>query len=157
MKMCLLNVGKTDNKFLESLNADYIARINHFISFTHDFIIPPKNIKKYKPSQVKKIEGDLILKKCSEADYMILLDENGKEFSSVEYSKFIQKTMNRGCRNVIFVTGGAYGFSEEVYSRADEKISMSKMTTTHQLIRLLFSEQLYRAFTIINNHPYHNE
>lgn len=156
MNISLLNVGKTDSKELEVLIEDYTKRINRFVTFKYDFIITPKNIGKYKPEQVKIIEGDLILKRFSNSDYIILLDEKGKSFTSVEYSNFIQKTMNKGFRNIVFVTGGAYGFSQAVYDRADEIISFSKMTTTHQLIRLFFSEQLYRAFTIIKGHPYHN-
>lgn len=156
MKITLLNVGKTDSKALETLNAEYIKRINRFIAFEHKFVIPPKNISKYKPEQVKKLEGELILKNSTEADLIILLDEKGAEYTSVEFSGFIQKIMNRGIRSVYFVTGGAYGFSSEVYEKASQKLSFSRMTTTHQLIRLMFSEQLYRAFTIIKGHPYHN-
>ncbi len=156
MNISLLNVGKTDNKALELLIDDYIKRINRFVKYKHDFIIPPKNIGKLKPEQVKKLEGELILKYCFDTDYIILLDEKGESYTSVEFSNFIQKTMNKGYKSIVFVTGGAYGFSQPVYQRANEMISFSKMTTTHQLIRLFFSEQLYRAFTIIKGHPYHN-
>lgn len=156
MKITLLNVGKTDSKSLESLIKDYIIRTNRFISLTHEFVLPPKNIGKFKPEQVKKTEGELILKYFTPSDFVILLDEKGTEYTSVEFAGFIQKSMNKGFKNIIFVIGGAYGFSEAVYQRANHKVSFSKMTTTHQLIRLIFSEQLYRAFTIIKGHPYHN-
>ncbi len=156
MKITLLNVGKTESKCLNELIDDYIVRINRFVGFKFEFIQAPKNIGKLKPEQVKKLEGELILKKSMPADYIILLDEGGKQFNSVGFSEFMQKKMNRGIGHLLFVTGGAYGFSKEVYDRCNEKLSLSSMTTTHQLIRLLFTEQLYRAFTIIHGHPYHN-
>lgn len=156
MRITLLNVGKTDSKPLEDLIQEYIVRTNRFIRFSHEFILPPKNIGKFKSGQVKKIEGELMVKHFEAADFVVLLDERGNEYTSVEFAGFIQKSMNKGFKHIIFATGGAYGFSEAVYSRANHKVSFSKMTTTHQLIRLVFSEQLYRAFTIIKGHPYHN-
>ena len=157
MKFTLLNVGKTDNANLKNLVGEYSVRINRFVPFQQDFITPSKNISKMKPDEVKRAEGELILKKADNADCLILLDEKGKQFSSLDFAQYLQKLLNSGMKNLMFVSGGAYGFSPAVYQRANDKISLSQMTTTHQLIRLIFTEQLYRAFTIINNHPYHNE
>jgi 23S rRNA (pseudouridine1915-N3)-methyltransferase len=157
MTIVLLNTGKTDNENLRLMLEDYSTRINRFTSFKIDNILLSNSIGKFKPEEVKRAEGDLISKKLTRADYIILLDEQGKKFNSVNFAQFLQKQFNAGYKNIYFVTGGAYGFSPEVYAKAHEKLSLSYMTTTHQLIRLFFTEQLYRAFTILNNHPYHNE
>lgn len=157
MKLTLLNVGKTDNVHLNKLIEDYSIRINRFVSFQHDFVLPPRNISKLKPEDVKRVEGELLLKKLEYADYAVLLDERGKHFSSTDFAQFLQKVFNSGPKNIFFVTGGAFGFSPAVYQNVNNMISLSAMTTTHQLVRLMFTEQLYRAFTIMNNHPYHNE
>jgi 23S rRNA (pseudouridine1915-N3)-methyltransferase len=157
MKITALHVGKTENKSLEGLIQEYMPRINRYINFWHDFVMVPKNTGKLKPTDVKKTEGELILKKLESADYVILLDEHGKHYTSSAFAGHMQQLMNIGYKNIFFVTGGAYGFSDEVKKRGNELISFSSFTTTHQLIRLFFTEQLYRAFTILNNHPYHNE
>ncbi len=157
MKITALHVGKTDNKYLEVLIQDYIPRINRHVNFGHDFVMVSKSTAKLKPEEVKKIEGEGILKKMSQADYIILLDEHGKQYSSVSFANHLQKLMNCGYKNIYFITGGAFGFSKEVRDKANELLSLSSMTTTHQLIRLFFTEQIYRAITILHNHPYHNE
>lgn len=156
MGITLINVGKTENKHLDILLADYINRLNRFVKFKVETVPLPRSIGKCKPAQVKHIEGEMILKHCKTADFIILLDEKGKEFTSQGFSGYIQKKLNMGSRNLCFVSGGAYGFSEQVYQKANECLSLSKMTTTHQLVRLFFVEQLYRAFTILKGHPYHN-
>jgi 23S rRNA (pseudouridine1915-N3)-methyltransferase len=157
MKISLLNVGKTENGHLQSLIDDYCVRINRFASFQFDFILPSKNNSKLTPDEVKKSEGEMILKKLENVDCVILLDEKGKQFTSVAFAQYLQRIFNSAPKKITFVTGGAYGFSQPVYNRANEMISLSSMTTTHQLVRLVFAEQIYRAFTIIKNHPYHNE
>lgn len=157
MKISLINVGKTDSVHLEKLIEDYSLRINRFIPFQQEFMLPLKNFSKLKPDEVKKVEGELLQKKLEGYDFIILLDERGKQFTSTEFAQYLQKVFNSAPKKIAFVTGGAYGFSPLIYKSANDKISLSKMTTTHQLIRLFFTEQLYRAFTIINNHPYHNE
>jgi len=156
MKFTLLNVGKTD-KDIEKLNSEYIKRINKYIHFWHDFVILSKSTNKLSPSEVKKLEGEIIRKKINKADYIILLDEKGVQLTSTDFAGFIQKIMGSGKKNIVFITGGAYGFSDSLYNIADMKLSLSQMTTTHQLIRLFFTEQLYRALTIIKGHPYHND
>lgn len=156
MKITLLNIGKTESEQLEGLIVEYVRRVNRFVPFQSEYIMQPKNIGKMKPEQLKQVEGELILKKCAGADYIVLLDEKGKQYSSETFSKQLQKNMNKGFKNIFFVTGGAFGFSQNVYTIANEKLSLSPMTTTHQLIRLFFCEQLYRAFTILKGHPYHN-
>lgn len=156
MKITLLNIGKTNPDELNYLIQDYEIRLKRFISYESECIILPKNTGKFKPDILKKAEGDVILKKLSKADYIVLLDEKGKQLNSIEFARFLQELMNKGAGSLYFITGGAYGFSGDVYKAAQFKLSLSAMTTTHQLVRLHFTEQLYRAFTIINNHPYHN-
>lgn len=156
MKITFLNIGITDNKNLDALVCEYETRIKRYTNFQIDYIIP-RNISKYKADEVKRLEGELILKKITEGAKIILLDEKGKSYNSREFAYFLQDLLNYSNKDVFFITGGAYGFSDEVYSKASGKISLSEMTTTHQLIRLFFTEQLYRAFTILNNHPYHND
>ena len=136
--------------------ADYIKRLNFYVSF--DFIIIPdiKKVKHLSEVQQKEAEGAEILKRTSISDTLILLDENGKTLSSVGFSEFLQKKMNSGLKNLVFVIGGPYGFSEEIYQRANGKISLSSMTFSHQMVRLFVIEQLYRAFTILKNEPYHH-
>jgi len=156
MKITLLTIGKTDNKHLDILISDYIKRLNFYVSF--DFIIIPdiKKVKHLSEVQQKEAEGAEILKRTSTSDTLILLDENGKTLSSVGFSEFLQKKMNSGLKNLVFVIGGPYGFSEEIYQRANGKISLSSMTFSHQMVRLFVIEQLYRAFTILKNEPYHH-
>ncbi len=157
MKISFICIGKTDNKHLNVLIEDYVSRISRLIKFEMIYIIPSKSIYKLPPAEVKRKEGEMLLQRINESDRVLLLDEKGKRFSSLKFSDFIQIQMNSGIRNLIFVVGGAWGFSEEVYKRANDKISLSDMTTTHQLIRLFFTEQIYRALTILNRHPYHNQ
>lgn len=157
MKIKLLVVGKTDDKRIQSLIDDYTNRLKHYISFDLEVIPDIKNVKKLSLDQQKTKEGELILSKTTPSDRLILLDEKGKEFSSMSFSKYIQKHMNSGVKQVVFVVGGPYGFSKDVYSKAQGKISLSQMTFSHQMVRLFFTEQIYRAFTILKNEPYHHE
>jgi 23S rRNA (pseudouridine1915-N3)-methyltransferase len=152
----LLVVGKTDEQALSDLSRKYEKRIQSYIGFEFQIIQDVKNTKNLSVNEQKNKEGELILSKLSATDFVILLDEKGKEYTSVDFSQFLQKKMNSGLKNLVFVIGGPYGFSEKVYQRAQQKISLSQMTFSHQLIRLIFLEQLYRAFSIIHNHPYHH-
>jgi 23S rRNA (pseudouridine1915-N3)-methyltransferase len=155
MKIKLLVVGKTSNSHLSSLINDYSKRINHYMKF-EIIMINNVKLKKINPLELKKIEGNSLLKKINKKDLVFLLDEKGDSYSSIQFSKLIGgKTITKS-KDLIFVIGGAYGFSSDLYDRCNSKISFSKMTTSHQLIRLFVAEQLYRAFTIINNNPYHN-
>jgi 23S rRNA (pseudouridine1915-N3)-methyltransferase len=156
MKITLIAIGKTDSKQLLSLQDDYCKRLKHYISFEMIIIPDIKNAKSRSEEQQKKAEGDEILKRVSNADSLVLLDENGKSFSSMGFSSYLQKKMNSGLKNLVFVIGGPYGFSEDVYNRSNEKLSLSKMTFSHQMVRLFFVEQLYRGFTILRNEPYHH-
>jgi len=156
MKIRLILVGKTHQSFVKEGFEIYRKRVENYLPFEEIVIPTIKNTKHFSPEEFKKKEGELILKKIESGDYNILLDENGKSFSSVSFATFIQKKMNMGLKVVNFIVGGAYGFSPEVYQIASEKISLSKMTFSHQIIRVIFMEQLYRAFTIIKNEPYHN-
>ncbi len=157
MKIKLLAIGKTDDKNLQVLIATYEKRLKHYIKFESEFIPDIKNVKNLSQKEQKEKEGDLILKKVSPTDQIILLDEKGKEFSSMEFSKFLQKKMNSCIKQIVLVIGGPYGFSDKVYQKASGKISLSKMTFSHQMIRLFVVEQIYRAFTILKNEPYHHE
>ena len=157
MKIKLLAIGKTDNKQLQSLIDDYAKRLSFYIRFDLEIIPDIKNVKNLSEAQQKEKEGEMILAKISVTDQLVLLDENGKSFSSVGFSEELQKKMNSGIKTVVFVIGGPYGFSEAVYNRAHSKISLSQMTFSHQMVRLFFVEQLYRAFTILKGEPYHHE
>ncbi len=157
MKIKLLVIGKTDDKNLLSLIQIYEQRLKHYIKFEIDIIPDIKNAKNLSEKQQKEKEGDLILKKIATTDNLILLDEKGYQFRSVEFSRFLQKKMNSGIKQLVLVIGGPYGFSEKVYQKASGKISLSKMTFSHQLIRLFVVEQIYRAFTILKKEPYHHE
>jgi len=157
MKIKLLAIGKTDAKNLQSLIETYQNRLKHYIKFELEIIPDIKNVKNLSEAQQKEKEGELILKKLVATDVLILLDEKGKEFRSIEFSKYLQKKMNSGIKQLVFVIGGPYGFSEAVYKKSQGKISLSKMTFSHQMIRLFVVEQLYRAFTILKNEPYHHE
>jgi len=156
MTIKLIAIGKTDNKQLTSLIDDYIKRLGFYIKFSLDLIPDIKNSKNLSEVQQKQKEGELILKKTSATDTLILLDENGKQFDSVGFSSYLQNHMNSGIKQLVFVIGGPYGFSEDVYKKANGKLSLSKMTFSHQMIRLFFIEQLYRGFTILKNEPYHH-
>ena len=156
MKITLLAIGKTDNKNLQNLIQDYSKRLSHYVSFQFEIIPDIKNAKNLSESQQKKTEGEEIIKRVQNSDFMVLLDEKGKSFTSVAFSEYLQKRMNSGLKNLVFIIGGPYGFSEEVYLRAQGKISLSSMTFSHQMVRLFVVEQLYRAFTILRNEPYHH-
>tara|TARA_B100000282_G_scaffold263185_1_gene213046 strand:- start:262 stop:729 length:468 start_codon:yes stop_codon:yes gene_type:complete len=154
MKFLLLNVGKTNDKIIDSAIIEYHKKIQHYINFDiKNLIIKKNNSQKDK---VKKNESDAIKNFINNNDYVILLDSHGTSFNSVDFSKKISKLMMSSIKRVIFVTGGAFGFHDDIYARANEKISLSQMTFTHQMVRLIFVEQLYRSFTILNNQPYHH-
>lgn len=157
MKIKLLAIGKTDNKQLIQLIDEYQKRLKHYIKFEFDVIPDIKNAKNLSELQQKEKEGELILKKLQNTDILVLLDDKGKQFSSVEFSKYLQKKMNAGTKQLFFVIGGPYGFSDAVYKKAKEQLSLSKMTFSHQMIRLFVVEQIYRGFTILKNEPYHHE
>ncbi len=157
MQIRLIAVGKTDHLSIQKLTEEYVQRLGHYIRFEMEIIPDLKNTKSLSFQAQKEKEGELILKKIQPSDDLILLDERGMTFSSMEFSDFLQKKMNSGLKQLIFVIGGPYGFSDAVYARADGKISLSKMTFSHQMIRPFFAEQLYRAFTILSNEPYHHE
>ncbi len=156
MQIKLIAIGKTDNKNLQTLIEDYKKRLSHYIKFEFEIIPDLKNVKHLSEEQQKEKEGELILAKTQNFDVLILLDENGKQMDSVAFSNYLQKHMNSGIKTLIFVIGGPYGFSEEVYKRANGKLGLSKMTFSHQMVRLFFTEQLYRGFTILKNEPYHH-
>jgi|TARA_B100002049_G_scaffold215106_1_gene180301 23S rRNA (pseudouridine1915-N3)-methyltransferase len=156
MTIKLLCIGKTDNRELKQLIEVYKKRLQFYNKFEIDIIPDLKKTKSLDENQQKEKEGELILAKVQNSDFLILLDENGKEFSSEKFSAYIQKRLNSGLKQLIFVIGGPYGFSEAVYQRADSKVALSQMTFSHQMVRLFFTEQLYRAFTILKNEPYHH-
>lgn len=157
MKITLLAIGKTDNNQLQTLMDDYTKRMGFYVSFEVQVISDVKNAKNLSEQLQKQAEGEEILKRTSIADVLILLDEKGKTFTSEGFSEFLQKKMNSGLKNLIFVIGGPYGFSDAVYDRANGKVSLSSMTFSHQMVRLFFIEQLYRGFTILRNEPYHHK
>ena len=156
MKIRLLLVGKTTDARFVSLIDDYHNRLKHYVPFSLEVLPELRNAKSLSEEQQKTAEGEMILKAVSAAEEMILLDEHGKEFRSMEFSEYLQKKMSAG-RDIVFVVGGPYGFSEAVYARANGKISLSKMTFSHQMVRLFFVEQIYRAMTILRHEPYHHE
>ncbi len=157
MNIKLIFVGKTEEKYLQEGIEIYEIRLKNYINFETIVIPSLKDTKNLSPQIVKEKEGELILKQVSKYDKIILFDEKGLEFTSMDYSVFLQKHMNAGVKNLCFVVGGAFGFSDEVYKKADQKVALSKMTFSHQMIRLLIVEQIYRAFTILKNEPYHNQ
>ena len=157
MKIKLLTIGKTDNAALAQLIKTYEARLKHYIQFSIEIIPDLKNTKNFSEEIQKEKEGDLILSKISTTDRMVLLDESGTSFDSIEFSKFLQKQMNSGIKQLVFVIGGPYGFSEKIYKKSQGKISLSKMTFSHQMVRLFAIEQIYRGFTILKNEPYHHQ
>ena len=157
MNIKLLAIGKTDQKNLELLMAEYQKRLSFYIKFEMESIPDIKNVKNLSEWQQKEKEGELILAKITATDHVILLDENGKSFASIEFAQELQKKMNAGIKTLVFVIGGPYGFSEALYAKANGKISLSKMTFSHQMVRLFFIEQLYRGFTILKNEPYHHQ
>lgn len=155
MKMKLIVVGKTDEKYLQEGIDKYFGRLKHYISFELVVINDIKTGTKQNVATQKEKEGKLILNHVSANDMLVLLDENGKNYNSIEFSEFIQKKMNASS-DVVFVVGGPFGFSDAVYNRTNDKIALSKMTFSHQMVRLFFIEQLYRAFTILRGEKYHH-
>lgn len=157
MKITIILNGKTEDSYLVNGIALYESRLKHYVSFETVVIPALKNTQALSVEQQKQKEGELILKNVHSSDKLILLDEKGKEYSSVDFAGFIQQQMNSGIKNIVFVVGGPYGFSEQIYKRANTRISLSKMTFSHQMVRLFFVEQLYRAMTILKNEPYHHQ
>ena len=157
MNIDLLVVGKTDSAEIQSLVATYLKRLNFYTRVTLVTLPDLKNTRNISAESQKRQEGELLMRQFADGDYVVLLDEKGAEMRSVEFSMWLQKRMNSGVRRLCFVIGGPYGFSKTVYDRADESISLSRMTFSHQIIRAIFAEQLYRAYTIIRNEPYHHE
>ena len=157
MNIKLLCIGKTDNASLDELITIYTKRLGFYVNFDMEIIPDLKKVKNLCEEQQKEKEGELILNKISTQDQLILLDEKGKEFNSIAFSEYLQKKMNSGIKTLVLVIGGPYGFSPAVYAKAAGKISLSKMTFSHQMIRLFITEQLYRGFTILRNEPYHHQ
>ncbi len=157
MKICLLVIGKTDEPYLQKGTEIFLKRIPHYLPFEMKIIPDIRNSKSLSEEQQKEKEGELILQQLTSADELFLLDENGQESSSVGFARFLEKKMVGGAKRLIFVIGGPYGFSEPIYSKAHGKISLSKMTFSHQMVRLIFLEQLYRAMTILKGEPYHHQ
>ena len=157
MKITLLTVGRTDVEWVRKGLDLYVSRLRHYVPFSLIEIPELKNVSALAREQRKQKEGELVLKALKPSDCVILLDERGREYRSIEFSAMLEDRMSRGGRDLVFVVGGAYGFSDAVYSRSDEQISLSKMTFSHQMVRTIFAEQLYRAFTIMIGEPYHHE
>ena len=157
MNIKLIAVGKTDNPTLQQLISTYEKRLSYYINFELQLLSDIKNSKSLSEEQQKIKEGELILSYVEPSHHLILLDERGKEYTSIAFADELQKKMNTGIKQLTFVIGGPYGFSQAVYQRANSKLSLSKLTFSHQMIRLFFVEQLYRAFTILRNEPYHHQ
>lgn len=157
MKILLLTIGNTDKKYMKEGIDDYVKRLSFYVPFELKVIPDIKNRSSFTEDLQKEKEGQLILNHVSTGDYLILLDEHGSEFSSIEFSQWIEKKMIAATRQLVFVIGGPYGFSNAVSQRSDIKIALSKLTFSHQMVRLIFVEQLYRAMTILKNEPYHHE
>ena len=157
MNIELVVVGKTDMKEVEALVQMYTKRLNHYVRFAITTIADVRNTKKLSEAEQKRLEGEAILKLITDSDHVTLLDEHGTELRSIEFADLVQRRMSAGTKRLVFVIGGPYGFSEAVYARANSKLSLSKMTFSHQIVRAIFTEQLYRAFTILKNEPYHHE
>ncbi len=157
MNIELLVVGKTDSSLIEEIVTAYAKRINFYCKFTITTLPDIKNTKSLTVKQQRVAEGEMILRQVVESDFVTLLDERGTEYRSVDFAAWLQKRMNSGVRRLLIVIGGPYGFSEAVYARANSKVSLSKMTFSHQIVRAIFAEQIYRAFTILKNEPYHHE
>ena len=157
MNIELVVVGKTDLKEVEALVAMYSKRLNHYVKFAITILPDVRNTRKLSESEQKRLEGEAILHLIAESDYLMLLDEHGAEMRSIEFAELLQRRMSSGVKRLVFVIGGPYGFSDRVYQRANGKLSLSKMTFSHQIVRAIFAEQLYRAFTILKNEPYHHE
>ena len=157
MNVELIVVGKTDMKEVETLVAMYTKRINHYVRFAITTIADVRNTRKLSEAEQKRLEGEAILRLINDSDHVALLDEHGAELRSIEFAELMQRRMSSGVKRLVYIIGGPYGFSDAVYQRANSKLSLSKMTYSHQLVRAIFTEQLYRAFTILKNEPYHHE
>ena len=157
MEISLIVIGKTNARYLQEGIDEYIKRLKHYIPYSITVLSDIKNTKKLTEEQQKEADGKLMLDALKPGDCLVLLDERGKEFTSVAFADYLQRKMNAGLRRLVFVIGGPYGFSQSVYDRADEKISLSKMTFSHEMIRLFFTEQVYRAMTIQRGEPYHHQ
>ena len=157
MNIELIVVGKTDMKEVEALVAMYSKRLNHYVRFAITTIADVRNTRKLSEAEQKRLEGEAILRLINDSDHVALLDEHGAELRSIEFADLIQRRMSSGVKRLVFFIGGPYGFSDAVYSRSNSKLSLSKMTFSHQIVRAIFTEQLYRAFTILKNEPYHHE
>lgn len=157
MNIELIVIGKTDSKEVTALVEMYARRVNFYCKFAITALPDIRNTKNLSVKQQRTAEGEMLLRQFAEGDYVVLLDERGEEMRSVEFACWLQKRMNGGTRRLVLVIGGPYGFSEAVYARANAKLSLSRMTFSHQIVRAIFAEQLYRAFTILNNEPYHHE
>lgn len=156
MKILLLVIGKTDEDYLNTGIKKYVGRLGHYASFELKEIPDIRNRKTLSEDQQKKAESFLLLQQLQPGDHVVLLDENGKAFTSVAFAENLEKLTASGAKRIVFVIGGPYGFAQEVYDRADAKMSLSLMTFSHQMVRLIFVEQLYRAFTILKGEPYHH-
>lgn len=157
MKGVLIVVGKTTDKRFEAIIQEYIERIRHYIPFTIEVIPELKNTKGLSQDEQKKREGEQILKSLQAGDYIVLLDEHGSERNSMDFASWMQKKMAAGPKRLVFIVGGPYGFSDAIHQKGNEEISLSRMTLSHQMIRMFFVEQIYRAMTILNGEPYHHE
>ena len=157
MNIELVVVGKTDLKEVEALVSIYSKRLNHYVRFAITTIADVRNTRNLSEAEQRRLEGESILRLVNDSDYVMLLDERGLELRSIEFAAVLQRRMSSGVKRLVFVIGGPYGFSEAVYSRANGKLSLSRMTFSHQIVRAIFAEQLYRAFTILRNEPYHHE
>ncbi|NDV77903.1 23S rRNA (pseudouridine(1915)-N(3))-methyltransferase RlmH [Dysgonomonas sp. 511] len=157
MKITLLVIGKTDAGYFINAIDEYKKRLEHYIPFEIQIIQDLKNTKSLTVGQQKEKEGELILKSLQAGDYLVLLDDKGKEYTSMQFASYIEKKTHTVSRRLVFAVGGPYGFSDDVYAKASEKLTLSRMTFSHQMVRLIFVEQLYRAMTILNNEPYHHE
>ena len=157
MKIQLWVVGKTTQDFVEHGLTEFCGRIKHYLPFEMQVIPDIKNTRNLSPEQIKEKEGEGILKAIQPGDYIVLLDEHGREFTSLQFSEYLERKTHTVSKSLVFIIGGPYGFSQKVQEAAQEKISLSKMTFSHQLIRLIFAEQLYRTMTIWNREPYHHE
>lgn len=157
MKITLAVIGKTEVGFVRQGIEEYVKRLQHYVTFNIQYISDVKGTRGMSEAQQKVAEGKSLLATVGGGDHVVLLDEHGTERTSVDYSEWLQRRMASGGKRLVFVVGGPYGFSQEVYDRANEKISLSKMTFPHELVRLIFVEQLYRAFTILRHEPYHHE
>ena len=153
----LIVIGKTDSREVAALVDMYARRVNFYCRFAVTTLPDVRNTRKLSPAQQRTAEGEAILRQLSEGDFVALLDERGTEYRSVEFAQWLQKRLNSGIKRLVLVIGGPYGFSEEVYGRADTRLSLSRMTFSHQIVRAIFAEQIYRAFTILHNEPYHHE